>query len=338
MERDVMVHNSRKVLALLTSVGLGLGIAACSSSQSTDTSGTSAAQAASTITVEDNYGAVEIAVPVDKVVALDNRSFQILDQWGVDLVAAPIGLIPDTIPNYKNNTNIVDLGSHREPDLEALTAAAPNLIINGQRFSQHYEDIKKLNPNTPMVDFEPREDKNLDEELKRQVTALGEIFGKQEEAKKINDDFDAALNRAKKAYNGSDKVMAVNVSSGEIGYIGPGVGRTFGPVFDMLELTPALEVKDSSSNHEGDDISVEAIAQSNPDWIFVLDRDAAVAEKGETVVPAKEIISDSAPLKNTKALKEDHVVYAPADTYTNESIITYTVILNEIADAFESAQ
>ena len=333
-----MVHNSRKVLALLTSVGLGLGIAACSSSQSTDTSDTSAAQAASTITVEDNYGAVEIAVPVDKVVALDNRSFQILDQWGVDLVAAPIGLIPDTIPNYKNNTNIVDLGSHREPDLEALTAAAPNLIINGQRFSQHYEDIKKLNPNTPMVDFEPREDKNLDEELKRQVTALGEIFGKQEEAKKINDDFDAALNRAKKAYNGSDKVMAVNVSSGEIGYIGPGVGRTFGPVFDMLELTPALEVKDSSSNHEGDDISVEAIAQSNPDWIFVLDRDAAVAEKGETVVPAKEIISDSAPLKNTKALKEDHVVYAPADTYTNESIITYTVILNEIADAFESAQ
>ena len=338
MERDVMVHNSRKVLALLTSVGLGLGIAACSSSQSTDTSGTSAAQAASTITVEDNYGAVEIAVPVNKVVALDNRSFQILDQWGVDLVAAPIGLIPDTIPNYKNNTNIVDLGSHREPDLEALTAAAPDLIINGQRFSQHYEDIKKLNPNTPMVDFEPREDKNLDEELKRQVTALGEIFGKQEEAKKINDDFDAALNRAKKAYNGSDKVMAVNVSSGEIGYIGPGVGRTFGPVFDMLELTPALEVKDSSSNHEGDDISVEAIAQSNPDWIFVLDRDAAVAEKGETVVPAKEIISDSAPLKNTKALKEDHVVYAPADTYTNESIITYTVILNEIADAFESAQ
>ena len=338
MERDVMVHNSRKVLALLTSVGLGLGIAACSSSQSTDTSDTSAAQAASTITVEDNYGAVEIAVPVDKVVALDNRSFQILDQWGVDLVAAPIGLIPYTIPNYKNNTNIVDLGSHREPDLEALTAAAPDLIINGQRFSQHYEDIKKLNPNTPMVDFEPREDKNLDEELKRQVTALGEIFGKQEEAKKINDDFDAALNRAKKAYNGSDKVMAVNVSSGEIGYIGPGVGRTFGPVFDMLELTPALEVKDSSSNHEGDDISVEAIAQSNPDWIFVLDRDAAVAEKGETVVPAKEIISDSAPLKNTKALKEDHVVYAPADTYTNESIITYTVILNEIADAFESAQ
>lgn len=333
-----MVHNSRKVLALLTSVGLGLGIAACSSSQSTDTSDTSAAQAASTITVEDNYGSVEIAVPVDKVVALDNRSFQILDQWGVDLVAAPIGLIPDTIPNYKNNTNIVDLGSHREPDLEALTAAAPDLIINGQRFSQHYEDIKKLNPNTPMVDFEPREEKNLDEELKRQVTALGEIFGKQEEAKKINDDFDAALNRAKKAYNGSDKVMAVNVSSGEIGYIGPGVGRTFGPVFDMLELTPALEVKDSSSNHEGDDISVEAIAQSNPDWIFVLDRDAAVAEKGETVVPAKEIISDSAPLKNTKALKEDHVVYAPADTYTNESIITYTVILNEIADAFESAQ
>ncbi len=333
-----MANILTRALAVTASLGLGLVLGACSNDTASNTTAVSASQATGTVTVEDNYGTVEIPVPVTKVAALDNRSFQVLDQWGIDLVAAPIDLIPDTVPNYKNNADIIDIGTHREPDLEALTAATPDLIISGQRFSQHYEDIKKLNPDVPMIDFEPREGEDLGEELKRQVTALGEIFDKQTEAKQLTDDFDAALTRAKEAYNGTDKVMAVNVSSGEIGYIGPSVGRTFGPVFDMLELTPALTVNDSSSNHEGDDISVEAIAESNPDWIFVLDRDAATAEDGETVVPAKEIISGNAALKNTTAMKEDHVVYAPADTYTNESIITYTVILNQIADAFESAK
>ncbi len=333
-----MANILTRTLAVTTALGLGLVLGACSNDATSNTTAVSASQAAGTVTVEDNYGTVEIPVPVTKVAALDNRSFQVLDQWGIDLIAAPIDLIPDTVPNYKNNADIIDIGTHREPDLEALTATTPDLIINGQRFSQHYEDIKKLNPDVPMIDLEPREGEDLGEELKRQVTALGEIFGKQTEAKQLTDDFDAALTRAKEAYNGTDKVMAVNVSSGEIGYIGPSVGRTFGPVFDMLELTPALTVNDSSSNHEGDDISVEAIAESNPDWIFVLDRDAATAEDGEAVVPAKEIISGNAALKNTTAIKEDHVVYAPADTYTNESIITYTVILNQIADAFESAK
>lgn len=335
-----MAVKFKKVMAAVTAASLCVGLASCSNSASTggSDSAASASQAASTVTIDDNHGKVDVAVPVQKVVSTDNRTFQVLDQWGVDLVAAPIPLIPETVPNYKNNADIVDIGTHREPDLEALTAADPDLIIIGQRFVDHYEDVKKLNPEVPVVDLEPRDGKELGAELKREVTALGEIFSKEAEAKKLNDDFDAAVARAKKAYNSNDKVMAVNVSSGEIGYIGPGVGRTFGPVFDMLELTPALEVENSSSNHEGDDVSVEAIADSNPDWIFVLDRDTAIADEGETVVPAKEVVGGNAALKNTTAIKKDQVIYAPADTYLNESIITYTAILNDIADAFEAAK
>ena len=42
-------------------------------------------------------------------------------------------------------------------------------------------------------------------------------------------------------------------------------------------------------------------------------------------------------MANVTAIKDGKVFIAPADTYTNENIITYTEILNDIADLFEEA-
>ncbi|AGF71807.1 siderophore ABC transporter substrate-binding protein [Corynebacterium halotolerans] len=323
--------------AVVATTGLVLG--ACSSTEDTTSEDTSAAASeASTITVEDNYGTQEITLPVEDVASTDNRTFEVLSQWGVDLVAAPQSLVPFTVEEYKTSEDIMDIGNHREPDLEALTAAQPDLIVNGQRFSQYYEDIKELNPDAAIVDFEPRDGEPLGDELKRQVTELGKIFEKEDEAEQLVADFDAAVERAKAAYNPEQTVMAVNVSGGEIGYLAPSVGRTFGPIFDMLGLTPALEVSDATSNHQGDDISVEAIAESNPDWLFVLDRDGGTNTRTtDEYTPAQTVIEENPALANVSAVQDGRVEFAPQDTYTNESIITYTEILNQLADAFEAA-
>ena len=319
----------------------GLLLTACSDAESTSANGESAATAASesgTVTVEDNFGTQEIALPVEKVASTDNRTFEILNEWGIDLVAAPKQLVPFTVPEYKDDETIQDLGTHREPNLEILTAAQPDLIVNGQRFTQHRDAIVKLNPGASIVEFEPRDGEPLGEELKRQVTELGKIFEKEDEAGQLIADFDAAVERAKAAYNPGQTVMAINVSGGEIGYIAPSVGRTYGPIFDLVGLTPALEVAESSDNHQGDDISVEAIAESNPDWLLVLDRDGATTTRDtDEYTPAKSVIEDNAALANVSAIKEGRVDFAPEDTYTNESIITYTEILNQLADAFEAA-
>lgn len=308
------------------------GASDTASSNSSETSTSSSASATSgTVTVEDNHGSVEVTTPPSTVVSTDNRTFEVLQDWDVKLAAAPRALMPDTI-EYKNDESITDIGNHREPDLEALAAANPDFILNGQRFTKYYEDIKTLNPDASIVELEPRDGEPLADELKRQVTTLGTIFGKESEAQQLNDDFDAAAERAKSAYNSEQKVMAVNVSGGEIGYVAPTEGRFFGPIFDLVGMTPALTVENASDNHEGDDISVEAIAESNPDWILVLDRDAAVKDDA---TPAKDVIENNEALKNVTAVKEGNIVYAPADTYTNESIQTYTEVLNSMADSFE---
>ena len=317
-----------------------LGLAACSSgatssSQSTTSSASEATQASS-VSIEANDGTVDIKLPVTRAASLDNRTFEVLAQWDVPLVAAPKKLIPTTITAF-NGEDVADVGMHRDPNLEALVAAEPDLIISGQRFSKYDAQIKELAPDVPLINLEPREGQPFDQELIREVTDLGEIFGKQDEAKKLVDDFNASIERAKKAYDGSSTVMAVDVSGGNIGYVAPGKGRTWGPVFDLLGLKPALEVEGSTDSHTGDDISVEAIAQANPAWVLVLDRDAAITKDGSNT-PAETVINDNAALQNVTALQNKQVVYAPNDTYTNESIITYTEIFNSLADAFEAAQ
>ncbi len=339
-----MANTRIKLLAGVAAFSLTL--AACNSDSDTNGSDTSAEttsvaadNAADVVEIEDNYGVQEIPANPQRVAVTDNRAFEILEAWDIPVVAAPKRLIPSTVDSMKNDDDIVDLGSHREPDLEALVAAQPDLIINGQRFTQHYDEIKRLNPDVAIVDFTPRDDEDFAEDMIRQTRALGEIFGKQDEAQALIDNFETAIQRAKDAYNSDWTVMAVNVSGGEIGYVAPSIGRTWGPIFDILGLTPALQVEQASDDHKGDDISVEAIAESNPDWMLVLDRDAAVSAREEAdYVAAKDVIENSEALQNVTAIQENHVIYAPEDTYTNENIITYTEMLDEMADAFEAAQ
>ena len=94
-------------------------------------------------------------------------------------------------------------------------------------------------------------------------------------------------------------------------------------------MTPALE-DEGSSDHQGDDISVEAIASANPEFLIVMDRDAAVGDG--TSAGAKELIEESEALQDVPAVANDNIYYMPADFYVAEDIQNYTTVLNELAD------
>lgn len=313
---------------------------AAESSAAESSSADSTAAASSTITIKDTEGEQEVKLPVERVAVTDNRAFAVLDEWGVDLVAAPKGLISPNIKRYKENDDILDVGMHFEPNLENLVAAKPDLIINGQRFAKQYDEIKKLNPDTPVVQFNAtKKDVDFVETIRDQVLALGKIFNKDSDAEAMVKEFDGAAEKAKKAYDGEKTVMAVIVSGGKIIYINPGNGRTFGPLYDLLGLKPALEVEGASAGAHGDDISVEAIAEANPDILLVMDRDAPLkSAKKPEYVPAKKAIEESDALQNVNAVKNGAIYYAPTDTYLNESVPLYIDMLNGMADTFKAAK
>ena len=290
-----------------------------------------------TVEITDAHGTVTVPVNPKNVVALDNRTFETLSDWGIELAAVPKAVMPADSP-YIADESVQDIGNHREPNLEIIAAVDPELVIIGQRFASFYDEIKALVPNAAVIDLNidvseasdtPGE--NLVNGLKDATIILGKIFDKNEEAETLVGKFDQAIENAKSAYNGTDTVMSVVVSGGNIGFSAPHSGRVWGPMYEIFGWVPALEVGSSSSDHQGDDISVEAIAQSNPDWIFVLDRDAAVSSATDAV-PAQDVIDNSPALQNTTAVSEGKIVYAPNDTYTNESIQTYLELFENLAN------
>ncbi|MFC7677729.1 siderophore ABC transporter substrate-binding protein [Paenibacillus sp. GCM10028914] len=305
--------------------------------KTTETKGTEEAAKPTTVEITDAHGTVTVPVNPKNVVSLDSRTFETLADWDIKLAAAPKDVMPAESP-YVSDESVQNIGNHREPNLEILAAADPELVIIGQRFAKYYEDIKKLVPNAAVIDlnFDVSEEaekpgENLVQGFKDATITLGQIFDKNEEAKQLVADFDKAIEDAKSAYNGSDTIMGVEVSGGNIGFSAPQFGRVWGPMYEIFGWKPALEIENATSDHKGDDISVEAIAQSNPDWLFVLDRDAAVSSTTDAV-PAQDVIDNSPALQNVTAVSKGQIVYAPNDTYTNESIQTFIEIFENLAN------
>ena len=336
----------KKILILVLIAVMSLSMVACSPSepapkteQPVDTNTNLVEETIdASVEITDIHGTVVVPVNPKNVVALDNRTFETLSDWGIELAAVPKGVMPADSP-YVADTSVQDIGNHREPNLELIAALEPELVIIGQRFAGFYDEIKELVPNAAVIDlnFDVSEKADAPGEslvngLKDSTIALGQIFDKNEEAEKLIADFDQSIADAKSAYNGTDTVMSVVVSGGSIGFSAPRSGRVWGPMYEIFGWVPSLEIDSASSDHQGDDISVEAIAQSNPDWIFVLDRDAGVSSTTDAV-PAQDVIGNSPALKNTTSVTEGKIVYAPKDTYTNESIQTYLELFEGIKSA-----
>lgn len=329
-----------KSLIVMTGFALLMSCAPMTGTQSNNSQATKEEQTTGKkVEIMDARKKVSVPFKPQRVVALDSRSFETLEAWGIPLVAAPKDVMPKD-SSYVKDQGVINIGNHREPNFEAMVAQNPDLVIIGQRFTDYYEDIKKLLPNAAVIDLtvdvsekatQPGE--NLVKGLTDSSMVLGQIFGKEKEAKGLMDQFAATMKETKAAYPKEKTVMAVIVSGGKIGYAAPKTGRVFGPLYEVFGWKPALEVANTTTDHQGDEVSVEAIAEANPDILVVLDRDAGTssAEKSQA---AKDVIENSAPLAKTKAVLNGKIVYAPNDMYTNESIQTYMELFQALRKAF----
>lgn len=332
-----------RLAALPLAAALALtGCSTANESADSSESKTTTAKANGTHDIVDADGNT-VAVPDDpqRIVATDNTIFRTINDWGVKLVAAPQAIMAPTSP-YKTDPSITDIGSHKEPNMEVFVSADPDLVLTGNRYGKRLDEIKQLVPDAAVVNTDIRtgfggEDAPLADKLRDQTKMLGEALNKQKEADKLIENFNKAIERAQKAYNKDEKVMGLLTTGGDINYAAPHVGRSVGPIFDMVGLTPALEIENASKEHTGDDISVEAIAQSNPDWIIVLDRDASFKSNEPDFTPAADIIANSEALKDVPAVKNGNIYVLPGDFYQTEDIQSYTDALNQLAEAMEKA-
>ncbi|MEZ5152586.1 ABC transporter substrate-binding protein [Rhodococcus zopfii] len=301
-------------------------LSACSGSAGDDTT-----TSGPTVIIATVNGEMEVPVAPERVVALDNKSFETLRDWGITPVAVPKTLLPNEgFDDWRNDESILDVGTHREPKLELVSEAEPDLIIGGSRFVEFTDDLNDI---APVVDVSAQDDApdGYVEALKTQTETLGRIFGKEAEAEALVAELEAAEAAAAAATSG-ETVFLANVSGGKIDNGAQRIGRLLEP----LALTDVFAGQ-AGDIHGDSGLAPETIAQANPDWVIVLDRDAATATDGQDVQPAAAVFAAQEAFANTTFTKNGQVIYLDENFYKREGIESYTEAFEQIDAAFDAA-
>ena len=200
----------------------------------------------------------------------------------------------------------VKAGTLFEPNYEALNAYNPQLIVIGSRMAKDKvsSELAKL---APTIDMTAQTD-NMKESAKARIDAYGRIFGKQAEADALKAEIDKTFADAKAAAQGKGKGLVILVNAGKLSAFGSD-SRLGGWIHRDIGV-PAADEAIKEGSH-GQPVSFEYIKEKNPDWLFVLDRSAAIGEEGQA---AREVLNNPLVAQST-AWKKGQVVYLPPETY-----------------------
>jgi iron complex transport system substrate-binding protein len=260
-----------------------------------------------------------------RVVVFDLAALDDLDALGVEVAGVPDEALPPYLAQYAA-PRYARVGTLFEPDYEALNRVKPDLIITGGRSSAKYAQLAKIAPTVDM-----REDHS-----QPIATALGnldmlaKVFAKEPQAQALKTALDSSLHTARQRAEQRGNGLIVLVTGGKISAYGP--GSRFGLLHSALQLPPALPALKPSLH--GEAISPELIMKANPDWLFVIDRDAAIGKQG-----AAQQVLDNPLVQRTHAWQSKQVVYLdPVNWYlVGTGIQAVNKMLQQLDDAFDAA-
>ena len=279
-------------------------------------------------TLNGNRETMELAVPYDpqRIAVLDMASLDILDRLGVgDRVVGSATTALDYLQAYVTNEEIANLGTIKEADLEAVMASEPDVIFIGGRLSSSYDALSEI---APVIYLATDTEIGVVESVRQNATTIASLFGLEAEVDALMADFDARIAALAAFAEGQNAIVGL-CTSGSFNVLGSD-GRC-----SMISVEIGFDNLgdgDVTSTH-GNESSFELIVELNPDYIFVLDRDAAIATEGAKL--AQEIVENELVME-TDAYKNGHIVYLahPTVWYTAEGGITsLDIMLQDLESA-----
>lgn len=251
---------------------------------------------AETLKIEHSSGVTDVEKSPKTVLVYDFGMLETLDMLGIPVAGVPGSAIPPSLEKYKADS-YPKIGTLFEPDYEAINAAEADLVIVGGRSQAKYAEVAKIAPTIDLTS----DDKDIIGSVKKNAEILGQIFGKEAEIKANVDKLDASIEKLRGIAAEKGTGLILLTTGGKISAYGK--RSRFGVLHDVFGIKPAdpeLQV----ATH-GQAVSYEYILETNPDWIFVVDRDAAIGQQAQ---PAAALL-DNELVRQTKAWKDGHVVY-----------------------------
>ncbi|MGM0218837.1 siderophore ABC transporter substrate-binding protein [Enterococcus sp. AZ126] len=291
MKKKFLVAATISMVALLT-----LGACGNNDKKATDGSASKDSSAnATTVTVKDSNGSVEVPKNPEKVVVFDNGSLDTMDALGVGdaVVGAPTKNLPKYLEDYKK---VESAGGIKEPDLEKINQMKPDLIIISGRQQDFQDKLSKIAP-TIYLAVDAKDTWNS---TKNNIETLAEIFDKKDEAKTKIADLEKEIADVKEKAQASDeKALVVLVNEGQLSAYG--TGSRFGIVHDTFGFKQADDAIEASTH--GQSVSYEYVLEKNPDILFVIDRTKAIGgDDTNDNVENNELVKQTNAGKNGKVI------------------------------------
>lgn len=284
----------------------------------------SAAQAAN-VKVQDNTGEVSMPLQPKTVLVYDLGALDIIQTLGGAVHGVPNQALPQLLAGYKDAAKYPQIGSLFEPDYEKIKALKPDLIIAGNRTLPKIDELKKF---APVLDVTIGDGDQLTQ-IYRNIRAISAVYGVPQkgaaEIKQIESEIADVKSKAQK--QGSALMLMTN--GGKMSVYGP--GSRFDMLYTVFGVQP-IKDKIEVSKH-GQAVSFEYLLKTNPDWMLVLDRDAAISREGAS---AQKLL-DNKLVHATKAWRNQHIVYLNAANWyllSNAGPGALRENLKQLSDAF----
>ncbi len=322
----------KRILSAMLILAMAAGMVACGSTDNGSAVTTAGGQTEQTeqteqtdqtpetITIQSLNASKETAdleVPYnpERIAILDMASLDILDALGVgDRVVGTADTSLEYLQDYIND-DIANLGTIKEADLEAVMACEPDVIFIGGRLSSSYDALSEI---APVVYLATDVEIGVVESVRKNATTIASMFGLEDKVEELMTDFSARIDELKTVSEGKTAIVGMCTSGsfnvlgndGRCSIIGVEVG------FENIGVDADID----TSTH-GNEASFEFIVEKNPDYIFVMDRDAAIGTDGAQL--AKDIMENEL-VMGTDAHINGNLIYLehPAVWYTAEGGIT----------------
>lgn len=324
--------NMKKMFLLALSGVMSLSLMACSAQNNTSSENTAVVggsvssqtdsenQTPESVTITSlnaSKETTELEVPYDpqRIAILDMAALDILDALGLgDRVVGSATTSLDYLQDYIND-DIVNLGTIKEADLEAVMACEPDVIFISGRLATSYDALSEI---APVVYLATDTEMGLVESVRQNATTIASMFGLEDQVDGLMADFDARIAALSEFAAGKTAIVGMCTSGsfnvlgndGRCSIIGVEVG------FDNIGVDADVD----TATH-GNEASFEFIVDKAPDYIFVMDRDAAIGTDGAQL--AQDIMENEL-VMGTDAYKNGHLIYLahPAVWYTAEGGIS----------------
>lgn len=314
----------RKLLALFVIMSFSFVLIACNGDGTTTTEDNDA----DTIEVQHELDSEVIHVPKEpeRIVVFDMGALDTLSFLNEE--DRVVGLPQATIPHYLDefmDEKYENFGSLKEPEFEKIHAAQPDLIIISDRQMELYDQFKEI---APTVYFHI-DTHNYLGSFEQNATLLGEILNKENEVAAELENLNEQIDEIKlEAEETNETALIVLGTEGKVSAYGP--NSRFGIIHDVFGIH-AADPNIEESTH-GQSITFEYILETNPNIVYIIDRDLAIGmDSGVQESFENDII------QKTDAYKNDRLLYLDGDIWylAGGGLQSLSMMIEEISETIE---